>query len=300
VSRVQIATVAGAAIVAAALLAFRGLRPASPSIAALRARYFGISRDAGAAPASGSLRQRWSRSLAASELGLRLETRFGTDLRASGLTVPDVISRTLAAAVVAAMAAMAANGGLVVSGAVTPSPLLLALIPIAAVIGAVSVAADLRGRSRTARASLRQAAADFVQLVAVSLTTSRSVEESIDFASRAGDGAGFDVIRHAVASAPQMGVTTWEALDVVGHTYDVPELRDLAASIERQASVGASVEQTVSTLAASMRAKALDELERAADRANSNLSGPTIGFVVGMVLLLAYPLAVRVTAAFQP
>ena len=49
------------------------------------------------------------------------------------------------------------------------------------------------------------------------------------------------------------------------------------------------------TLHGSMRAKALDELERDADRANANLSGPTIGFVVSTIVFLAYPLAQRIS-----
>ena len=49
---------------------------------------------------------------------------------------------------------------------------------------------------------------------------------------------------------------------------------------------------------ASMRAKALDELERDADKANANLSGPTIGFVVTTIVFLAYPLAQRISDAF--
>ena len=42
----------------------------------------------------------------------------------------------------------------------------------------------------------------------------------------------------------------------------------------------------------------LDELEREADRANANLSGPTIGFVVSTIVFLAYPLAQRISDAF--
>ena len=37
-------------------------------------------------------------------------------------------------------------------------------------------------------------------------------------------------------------------------------------------------------MAAAMRAKTLDQLEREADAANANLAGPTIGFVVTMVV----------------
>ena len=51
-------------------------------------------------------------------------------------------------------------------------------------------------------------------------------------------------------------------------------------------------------VASAMRDKALDELEREADRANANLSGPTIGFVVSTIVFLAYPLAQRISDAF--
>jgi hypothetical protein len=47
-----------------------------------------------------------------------------------------------------------------------------------------------------------------------------------------------------------------------------------------------------------MRSSALDRLERDADRANANLAGPTIGFVVTTIVFLAYPLAQRISEAF--
>jgi Flp pilus assembly protein TadB len=299
VTRVQIATLAAALLVGGAVLAARGMRPRPPSVAALRARYFAAVADRGVSSPR-SRRERMARAVAASELGIRLDARAGVHLRAAGLTTAEAVARAITACAVGGLTAVGVVTALVTSGLAAPSPLLVTLVPLAAALSLGSTVAEVRSRAATARTDLRQAAADFVQLVAVSLTTSRSVEESVEFASRAGSGAGFDLIRRAVVSAPQAGLTTWEALDEVGRRYDVSELRDLAASIQRQASVGASVEQTVSTLAASMRAKALDELERAADRANSNLSGPTIGFVVGMILLLAYPLAVRVSEAFHP
>jgi Flp pilus assembly protein TadB len=299
-SRVQIAVLAGGLVVAATMLLVRALHPRPASIAALRARYFRTSNEPVPSARATSWTLRVGHSLVGTELGLRLEARAGADLRAADLTVGEVIARAVVAAVVGAPTAAGVVLALLAAALVVPSPAVLVLVPLGAGLGIVSVAADIRNRCRSARQELRQAAADFVQLVAVSLTTSRSVEESVAFAAHAGDGAGYVRIRQAVSSAPQKGVTIWDALDEVGHTYQVAELRDLAASIQRQASVGASVEQTVSTLAASMRAKALDDLERAADRANSNLSGPTIGFVVGMVLLLAYPLAIRVSEAFHP
>ncbi len=76
------------------------------------------------------------------------------------------------------------------------------------------------------------------------------------------------------------------------------ELSEFAASIERQGLQGVSISETIATLATSMRSKALDELEREADKANANLSGPTIGFVVTTIVFLAYPLAQRISAEF--
>ena len=71
-----------------------------------------------------------------------------------------------------------------------------------------------------------------------------------------------------------------------------------ATSVERQGLQGVSIGSTVATLAEAMRARALDQLERDADRANANLAGPTIGFVVTTIVFLAYPLALRISEAF--
>jgi hypothetical protein len=48
-----------------------------------------------------------------------------------------------------------------------------------------------------------------------------------------------------------------------------------------------------------MRERSLDELERDADRANANLAGPTMCFVVTTIVFLAYPLAIRIGDAFS-
>ena len=112
------------------------------------------------------------------------------------------------------------------------------------------------------------------------------------------DSAAFRALRAELGSAPQRGVPVWEAIDDFGRRADVRELREFAAAVERQGLQGVSIASTVATLATAMRAKSLDELEREADRANANLSGPTIGFVVTTIVFLAYPLAQRISDAF--
>ena len=109
---------------------------------------------------------------------------------------------------------------------------------------------------------------------------------------------GTDILRNELGTAPQRGVPVWEALDEYGRRVEVRELCEFAASIERQGLQGVSIGETVSSLATSMRAKALDLLEREADKANANLAGPTVGFVVTTIVFLAYPLAQRISEAF--
>ena len=137
-----------------------------------------------------------------------------------------------------------------------------------------------------------------MQLVAVGLTTDQSVEEAIRFAVGVGGGPAMAQLRNGLLTAPQRGIAVWEALDLLGRDHHQRELCELAASIERQGTQGVSITDTVTTLAATMRTKALDDLEREADRANANLSGPTISFVVTTVVFLAYPLAIRISEAF--
>jgi Flp pilus assembly protein TadB len=99
-------------------------------------------------------------------------------------------------------------------------------------------------------------------------------------------------------TAPQRGVAVWDALEEFARRHGLRELAEFAVSVERQGTQGVSIGETVAALAAGMRAKALDDLERDADKANANLSGPTVGFVVATVVFLAYPLAQRISEAF--
>jgi Flp pilus assembly protein TadB len=178
------------------------------------------------------------------------------------------------------------------------SPIWPALaVAFAAMAGWVSLR-DVADKIERRRRKFRQASNDFVQLVAVGLTTDQSVEEAIRFALSVGSSTAFDSLRQQVSTAPQRGVAVWEAIAEFGHRYDVREVVEFANSIERQGLQGVSISETVATLAGAMRAKALDELEREADKANANLSGPTIGFVVTTIVFLAYPLAQRITDAF--
>ena len=273
----------------------RSLRRAPVSLAAARHRLYG---SAGAAQGGSPRTVGWADTAAVGAPGRWVVQHFGVGLQVVGLTSADVITRVLTSAGIVLFAVVCAVSALMALG-LLPLSVLWPLVALAlAVIAGWLTVNDISSRIDRRRRELRQAANDFVQLVAVGLTTDQSVEEAVRFALAVGAGGAFDALRAELDTAPQRGVAVWEALDDFGRRYGVRELSEFAASIERQGLQGVSISDTVASLAASMRAKALDELERDADKANANLSGPTIGFVVTTIVFLAYPLAQRISDAF--
>ena len=224
--------------------------------------------------------------------------RLGEHLSLADTTAAAVATRLLAAAAVMFFAVLAGVVALLGAGLLPVSPLWLALPAGAAAMAVWVTWRGVVAAAERRRQQLRQAANDFVQLVAVGLTTDQSVEEAIRFAVRVGGSAAFMTLRNEILSAPQRGVAVWEAIEELGRSTGIGELVEFATAVERQGVQGVSIGESVAALAASMRAAALDQLEREADRANANLSGPTVGFVVATVVFLAYPLAQRISEAF--
>ena len=213
-------------------------------------------------------------------------------------TAAAVATRLLAAAAVMFFAVLAGVVALLGTGMLPASPVWLALPVVAALLACWTTWRGVEAAAERRRQQLRQAANDFVQLVAVGLTTDQSVEEAIRFAVRVGGSPAFQMLRREIQSAPQRGVAVWEAIEEFGRANGIRELVEFATAVERQGVQGVSIGESVASLSASMRAASLDELEREADRANANLSGPTVGFVVATVVFLAYPLAQRISEAF--
>ncbi|MEI8238073.1 MAG: hypothetical protein WCI22_01525 [Actinomycetota bacterium] len=294
-SSLQIAAVVALLSGAASWCGIIAFRRAPWSLAEARLRM------SGAAPsgvASANAGDDWCRSMASSWFGRTLVARVESDLGIVGLTPADVVSRVLVSATILTFALVASLVALISMGVLPPSPLWWLACLVAGLVAGWVALRDVSARIDRRKLEVRQVTNDFIQLVAVGLTTDQSVEEAIRFAIAIGAGPAFEELRLEVLTAPQRGVPVWDAIDGLGVRYGVRELCEFASSVERQGLQGVSIGDSVSTLATAMRASALDRLEREADKANANLSGPTIGFVVTTIVFLAYPLAQRISDAF--
>jgi hypothetical protein len=292
----QVASVASMLVALSLACLGRGVQHAPRSIAAARRQLYGPGATS-TSPGSPRLSESLG-SLDASWLGRAVVRSVHDDLAIVGLTAADLVSRVVLSVGLMTLALSSAVVALSAVGLLPPSALwLVGCLAIGLLSGWIMVG-DTKSKIEHRRAAVRRASNDFVQLIAVGLTTDQSVEEAIRFALGVGEGEAFAEIRQVLLTAPQRGVPVWEAIESLGIRYDVRELRELAVSVERQGLQGVGIGQSVATLAASMRATALDRLEREADKANANLSGPTIAFVVTTIVFLAYPLAQRISDAF--
>ncbi len=278
----RIAGVASCSMALALWASARALRRAPRSL--------GEARRAMAGTATTAERQPFGEPFVAHHLGEHLSL--------ADTTAAAVATRLLAAAAVMFFTVLGGIVALLGMGLLPFTPLWMVLPIAAAAMAAWVTWRGVVAKADTQRRQLRQAANDFVQLVAVGLTTDQSVEEAIRFAVRVGGTPAFRLLRQEIMSAPQRGVAVWEAIEEFGRVNGVRELVEFANAVERQGVQGVSIGESVAAMSASMRAAALDELEREADRANANLSGPTVGFVVATVVFLAYPLAQRISEAF--
>jgi hypothetical protein len=286
-----VALLTAAAVVAVA----RGARPRRRSLAEVRALLYPADGAAWAAtPAPGA---RPFAGLIA-PIARWVERTLGDGMRFVDTTPADVAARMVVAVVGGLFAVACAAGAMVGIGALPASPMWVVLAAVVASAAAWIIFSDVRTRIERRRREFARTTNDFVQLVAVGLTTDQSVDEAIQFALSVGDSDMFQLLRTELATAPLRGVPLWEALDQLGRRYHQRELSELGASIERQGTQGVSITDTVTTMATAMRERTLDELEREADRANANLAGPTVCFVVTTIVFLAYPLAMRIGDAF--
>lgn len=286
----QVAALVVAALWLAGWCIARAVRRTPASVAAARER---LRPPTGREPVD-----TWQMRAARTTGGRRVAARFGDDLVIVGLGPADVVGRVVVSWAVVTFAALLGVVAMGSTGLLPFGPAWLLLAVVAGLLAGWIAVRDLDDRIRRQRRVLRQAANDFVQLVAVGLTTDQSVEEAIRFALDVGVGDAFDDLRREIDTAPQRGVPVWDAIDAFGQRFGLRELCEFATSVERQGLQGVAIGDTVAALASAMRAKALDELEREADRANANLSGPTVGFVVATIVFLAYPLAQRISDAF--
>jgi Flp pilus assembly protein TadB len=159
-----------------------------------------------------------------------------------------------------------------------------------AVAGAAFPLMEAKDKASKRRTAFQHALSAYCVSVDMCLQVGAGPEQAL---LTAADGTGwhFARLRGALKQAQVRNEEPWAALRRLGEEIDVPDLVELAKSVEQVAVKGASVGDTVSGIADSIQARIAAGIETDATRRTVRMAIPTTMLLMGFMLLVAYPLA---------
>jgi hypothetical protein len=281
---------AGALVGLGAFLIGRALFPPRPSLAVVLARVNGGGAEPVATLAPGG---RWSARVgpplarALERAGIHLG-ELGPDLAVLGRSVEEHMALR-AAGSVAGVGVAAGIGFLAALVGLSLSLLTVAWLAAgAALVGFVVPDTLARRQALVRRAGFRQALAFFLDLVIVVLAGGAGVNSGVRQASEAGDGWAYRQIRGALARGRVRREPPWVVLGQLGAELGITELEELAAAVSLAEREGASVRQSLTAKAASIRDHQLADVEASASSATVRMAAPLVLLGLGFCGFILY------------
>ena len=283
-----------------------GLRRPAPTLDAVWAQWQGPGRPGRTAGSGASPRSYVDRAGAA--VGLRLvdgtwaaRPRVGALRGALGVTGTEPAafgSRLVVIAGGCAVMPFAAWFALAAVGQEVP------LLPVAVVAlagplagGALACAHLLRAASERRR-HVRVVLGSFVDLVVLSLAGGVGVDGALHAASQVTPDWAARRIASALATARDGGSPPWAALGSLGVELGVPELEELATTVQLAGTEGARIRQSLSARGASLRRHEQAEAESSANAMTERLFLPGALLLLGFLLFIGYPAVHRILGGF--
>lgn len=284
--------VAGAGLGLGLLLLAYGLVPRPRPLAEALAE-LGTSRSDDPSPvAPTDLRGRAAEALERflGALGLSLDA-VEADLKLLGRTPQQHLLEKLAA-ITAGFALPPVLAVILRLGGVT-APLSLVAVSAGCLATAGLVLPDIAVRSQAAerRRAFRFALSAYVDLVTVMLAAGTGVETALADAAKAGSGWSFEQLKAALGRTRLPGESPWTSFARLGRDLDLPELRELASSLDLAGTHGARVRASLEARAHALRARDLADMEASAEAATERMSVPSVVLVVGFIVFVGFPAA---------
>ncbi len=238
--------------------------------------------------------------------GLVVEERLGASRARALAAALSVTDESLEQ--VTARAVLAAGAGVVLPpllwivldamGVVAPLLAPAVLVAVAVPCGTVLPFASLFGQARRRRAHVRVVVGSFVDLVVLALAGGEGVESALFTASQVSPDWAAQRIARVLIGAREGGVAPWTALTRLGDEIGVPELVELAATLQLAGTEGSKVRQALSARAVSLRRHEQADAEAAANTTTERLFVPGALLLVGFLVFIGYPAFARILGGF--
>ena len=264
-----------------------------PLAEALRGLSVDDSEQVGSSPSSFPLRAADALSAALGRLGLSTSVR-DADLRVAERSREQHHIEKLAGAVAGLALPPVLTVVTRVGGVATP----LALAAFAAVglalAGYLLPDALLRSRAAERRRAFRYALSSYLDLVTVILAAGTGIETALLDAAGAGNGWAYRQLQSALDRSRLTGESPWRVFGRLGEELDLPELREVASSLDLAGTHGARVRLSLEARARAMRSRDLADTEAEAESATERMSIPSVVLVVAFIVFVGFPAAYEI------
>ncbi|MBA0049770.1 type II secretion protein F [Streptomyces sp. AJS327] len=147
----------------------------------------------------------------------------------------------------------------------------------------------IRQRARDRQAQMRHTLALVLDLTVIALAGGAGVHQALQQATEAPRGWAASKLRHAWTLATTTRTSPWRHMAEVGRKTHVPELCEIASTLDLAGSEGAKIRVSLDAKARAMRKRRLADLEGEAQAATERMSLPLVGLFAAFLILIGYP-----------
>jgi pilus assembly protein TadC len=164
------------------------------------------------------------------------------------------------------------------------------LIPVmAGVSGFMYPEYKIRQLSKARRRSFLHSFSSFLDLTNILLAGGAGTETALIAAAESGDGWSFEQIRRVLTIAQSTRSSPWIELSRLGDTYALPQIKEIAGSIQLAGEHGARIRTSLAARAESLRYRQMSEVESSANAATERMGLPMVLLFVSFIVLIGYP-----------
>jgi len=175
-------------------------------------------------------------------------------------------------------------------------PVLLAAVLV--IVGVFLPFAQLREESTRRRRHVRIVVGSYVDLVVLCLAGGAGIESALVAAAEVSSDWASQRLGRTLLLARDSGQAGWLAIGDLGRQWDVPELCELASTLQLAGTEGARVRQALTARAVSLRRHEQADAESAANAMTERLFFPGALLLVGFLLFIGYPAFSRILGGF--
>lgn len=218
--------------------------------------------------------------------------QFLADLEVTGRTERDHANEVVKGALGAALLLFIFFVMLGAGGIITAIVSLLIGQPL----GYLLVEAELTRKAKRRRAEFEDTLVSVISLIAISMEGGSGLNTAIQHTLSLGEGWVIEALTRAVDEAEFRKETPWVVLERLGQEMLIPDLIELSSTLSLVGTSGARVSQTLSSRAASSRAKLLVARRSEAEAKSGSMGVPLGVLTVAWVLFLGYPAVAQLLA----